>query len=187
MRELLNSGTAPQRMAVNVSTVQLQDPGFFDLVCAALATNGLQGLHLELEITESVAALPTQFLEQTLSALRAQGISIAIDDFGTGYSSLSYLERLPLDRIKIDRSFVRQLSEPRSARIAEMVAQLGRKLGLSVLAEGIEDATVWSALVGMDCQEGQGYHIAMPMEAHELVAWVQRHMEQRRALVPKSG
>lgn len=186
MRELLNAGTAPQRMAVNVSTVQLQDPGFFDLVCAALATNGLQGLHLELEITESVAALPTQFLEQTLSALRAQGISIAIDDFGTGYSSLSYLERLPLDRIKIDRSFVRQLSEPRSARIAEMVAQLGRKLGLSVLAEGIEDATVWNALVGMDCQEGQGYHIAMPMEAHELVVWVQRHME-RRALVPESG
>src|SRR3989344_3332422 len=101
--------------------------------------------------------------------------------------SLRYLERLPLDRIKIDRSYVRQLSEPRSARIAEMVAQLGRKLGLSVLAEGIEDATVWNALVGMDCQEGQGYHIAMPMEAHELVAWVQRDMEQRRALVPKSG
>ena len=178
MLALLNAGTAPQRMAVNVSTVQLQDPGFFDIVCTALATNGLQGRHLELEITESVAALPTKLLEQTLSALRAQGISIAIDDFGTGYSSLSYLERLPLDRIKIDRSFVRQLSEPRGARIAEMVAQLGQKLGISVLAEGIEDATVWSALLAMGCQEGQGYHIAMPMEAIAVADWVQRHQEQ---------
>ena len=107
MRELLNNGLAPLRMAVNVSTVQLRDPGFFGLVCAALAANGLQGLHLELEITESVAALPTKLLDATLSALRAEGISIAIDDFGTGYSSLSYLERLPLDLIKIDRSFTR--------------------------------------------------------------------------------
>jgi len=158
-----------------VSTVQLQDPGFFDSVCAALKTSGLQGRHLELEITESVAALPTQLLESTLTALRAQGVSIAIDDFGTGYSSLSYLERLPLDRIKIDRSFVRQLGEPHGARIAEMVAQLGRKLGLSVLAEGIEDETVWQALLAMDCQEGQGYHIARPMEKGALVEWIQQH------------
>ena len=175
MRELLEAGLAPQRMAVNVSTVQLQDPGFFDSVCAALKTSGLQGRHLELEITESVAALPTQLLESTLTALRAQGVSIAIDDFGTGYSSLSYLERLPLDRIKIDRSFVRQLGEPHGARIAEMVAQLGRKLGLSVLAEGIEDETVWQALLAMDCQEGQGYHIARPMEKGALVEWIQQH------------
>jgi EAL domain-containing protein (putative c-di-GMP-specific phosphodiesterase class I) len=80
-------------------------------------------------------------------------VTIAIDDFGTGYSSLSYLERLPLDRIKIDRSFVRQLGESQGARIAEMVAQLGRKLGLQVLAEGIEDACVWQALRAMGCQE----------------------------------
>jgi len=175
MRELLDAGAAPQRMAVNVSTVQLHDPGFFDMVCATLASHGLEGRHLELEITESVAALPTQLLERALSALREQGVSIAIDDFGTGYSSLSYLERLPLDRIKIDRSFVRQLREPRGARIAEMVVQLGGKLGLSVLAEGVEDAAAWQSLLAMGCHEGQGYHIAVPMDKRALLPWITRH------------
>lgn len=175
MRELLDAGVAPQRIAVNVSTVQLQDPGFLEIVCAALVSSGLRGDHLELEITESVAALPTDLLKSTLSALRAEGVSIAIDDFGTGYSSLSYLEQLPLDRIKIDRSFVCQLGEPDGARIAEMVVQLGRKLGLSVLAEGIEDATVCQALLAMDCYEGQGYYIAKPMDKDMLLAWLQAH------------
>lgn len=172
MRALLDAGLAPQRMAINVSTVQLRDPGFLEAVCTALASHGLQGSHLELEITESVAALPTQLLELTLTSLRAQGVSIAIDDFGTGYSSLSYLERLPLDRIKIDRAFVRQLGEPQGARIAEMVVQLGRKLGLQVLAEGIEDQATLQALQAMGCHEGQGYFIARPMEQAQLTQWL---------------
>lgn len=175
MRELMDAGDAPRRMAVNVSTVQLQDPGFLEIVCTALASNGLRGEHLELEITESVAALPTELLISALSALRAEGVSIAIDDFGTGYSSLSYLEQLPLDRIKIDRSFVCQLGEADGARIAEMVVQLGRKLGLGVLAEGIEDADVCRALLAMDCREGQGYHIARPMDKKVLLAWLRAH------------
>lgn len=175
MRELLDAGRAPLRMAVNVSTVQLKDPGFLQTVRHALSQHGLQGAQLELEITESVAVLPTQLLQSTLSALRALGVTMAIDDFGTGYSSLSYLERLPLDRIKIDRSFVRQLGESQEARIAEMVAQLGRKLGLQVLAEGIEDAAAWQALRGMGCHEGQGYHIAMPMDKERLLEWLQQH------------
>ncbi|WP_295547964.1 EAL domain-containing protein [uncultured Pseudacidovorax sp.] len=172
MRELLDAGGAPQRMAVNVSMAQLQDPGFATAVRNALAESGISGRHLELEITESVAVLPTDFLEATLQGLRADGISIAIDDFGTGYSSLSYLERLPLDRIKIDRTFVRQLGEPRGARIAEMVVQLGRRLGLAVLAEGIEDAAACRALQAMGCHEGQGYHLAMPMEKAALENWL---------------
>lgn len=174
MRELLDAGVAPQRMAVNVSAMQLQDPGFFETVRAVLQKTGLRGDHLELEITESVAALPTQLLIATLAALRAEGIAIAIDDFGTGYSSLSYLERLPLDRIKIDRSFIRQLSEPHGARIAEMVTQLGLKLGLQVLAEGIEDDAAWQALLAMDCHEGQGYYIARPMEKTDLIDWIRQ-------------
>ncbi|RCW72797.1 putative bifunctional diguanylate cyclase/phosphodiesterase [Pseudorhodoferax soli] len=172
MREMLDLGCAPRHMAVNVSVAQLRDPGFFETVRGALAANGLQGHHLELEITESVAVLPTQLLESTLSALRAEGITIAIDDFGTGYSSLSYLERLPLDRIKIDRGFVRQLREAQGARIAETVTQLGRKLGLQVLAEGIEDAATWQALVDMGCHEGQGFYIAAPMERSALLDWL---------------
>jgi diguanylate cyclase (GGDEF)-like protein len=179
MRELLDKGLAPRRMAVNVSVVQLQDHGFAGLVRKALADSGLLGEHLELEITESVAVLPTAYLEATLAELRAMGVSIAIDDFGTGYSSLSYLERLPLDRIKIDRTFVRQIAEAKGPRIAEMVTQLGRKLGLRVLAEGIEDAQVWVALLTMGCQEGQGYHIARPMELPALLDWL-----RQRPVVP---
>jgi diguanylate cyclase (GGDEF)-like protein len=172
MRRLLDGGIAPQRMAVNVSMVQLRDPGFFAMVCLALAHNGLEGRHIELEITESAALLPTQELERTLSALRAEGITIAIDDFGTGYSSLSCLERLPLDRMKIDRSFVSQIGEAHGARIAEMVAQLGLKLGLQVLAEGIEDAATWRACIAIGCHQGQGYHIARPMEEPALLEWL---------------
>ena len=174
MRAMLDQGCAPRRMAVNVAVAQLRDPAFLATVRGALAEHGLQGRHLELEITESAAVLPTQLLESTLTALRAEGISIAVDDFGTGYSSLSYLERLPLDRIKIDRGFVRQLRQARSARIAETVAQLGRRLGLQVLAEGIEDADTLQALVDMGCHEGQGYHIAQPMEREALQAWLLR-------------
>lgn len=173
MRELLDAGRAPLRMAVNVSMAQLQDAGFAATARRALAEAGIEGRHLELEITESVAVLPTDFLEATLQTLRAEGVSIAIDDFGTGYSSLSYLERLPLDRIKIDRSFVRQLGEPRGARIAEMVAQLGRRLGLAVLAEGIEDEVACGALQAMGCHEGQGFHLAMPMDKAALDGWLQ--------------
>ncbi|MGJ7568318.1 putative bifunctional diguanylate cyclase/phosphodiesterase [Variovorax sp. GB1R11] len=180
MRALLDANLAPLRMAVNVSSVQLQDPAFYDTVCAALAHSRLQGHHLELEITESVAALPTELLESTLTALRAKGISIAIDDFGTGYSSLSYLERLPLDRIKIDGSFVRRLGEAQGARIAEMIAQLGRKLGLHVLAEGIEDAAALRALLAMDCDEGQGYYIATPMDKTALLRWLHERAEKER-------
>ena len=177
MRDLLDLGLAPRRIAVNVSVVQLQDPAFTDHVAQALTVSGLEGRHLELEITESVAVLPTAYLETTLADLRARGIAIAIDDFGTGYSSLSYLERLPLDRIKIDRTFVRQITEAKGPRIAEMVTQLGRKLGLKVLAEGIEDASVWAALVAMGCHDGQGYHIARPMDKEQLLAWLRQRRD----------
>ncbi len=139
---------------------------------AALAASGLRGSQLELEITESVAVVPTQLLQSTLASLRADGVSIAIDDFGTGYSSLSYLERLPLDRIKIDRSFVRRPTGAQGARIAEMILRLGHQLGLRVMAEGIEDAATWDALLRMGCDEGQGYHIAVPMDLRQLRAWL---------------
>ncbi|MFT4173381.1 MAG: EAL domain-containing protein [Rhodocyclaceae bacterium] len=186
MRELLESGLAPQRMAVNVSMAQLRDPGFVQAVIQALLDTGLQGSHLELEITESVAGLPTQLLESTLGALRAAGVSIAIDDFGTGYSSLSYLERLPLDRIKIDRVFVRQLEENQGARIVEMVAQLGCKLGLSVLAEGIESRETWHMLQTMGCHQGQGYYIAWPMNKTDLLDWLRTQVSDGCVRAPET-
>ena len=161
-----------------MSVVQLQDTAFAEHVHEALAVSGLQGQHLELEITESVAVLPTAYLVSTLAGLREHGIAIAIDDFGTGYSSLSYLERLPLDRIKIDRTFVRQITEAKGPRIAEMVTQLGHKLGLKVLAEGVEDAEVLAALRVIGCQEGQGYHIARPMDRQALLPWLRQYQQR---------
>jgi len=187
MRMLADAGQAPARIAVNVSVVQLQDPAFLDAVRAALAASGLQGRHLELEITESVAVVPTQLLQQTLAALRADGVSIAIDDFGTGYSSLSYLEQLPLDRIKIDRSFVRRPTGAQGARIAEMIVNLGQQLGLRVMAEGIEDDAAWNTLLRMGCDEGQGYHIARPMDLPALRVWLAERAAAGQAAVERSG
>jgi diguanylate cyclase (GGDEF)-like protein len=174
MRELLKQGLAPRRMAVNVSVVQFQAPGFVERVQGALDAAGLRADQLELEITESVSLLGHGVIESLLERLRGMGVSIAIDDFGTGYSSLSYLERLPLDRIKIDKAFVTQMSAEGGPRIAELIAQLGLKLGLKVLAEGIEDARAWRTLAAMGVHEGQGFHIARPMEAHDLLDWLRQ-------------
>ncbi|TDQ37121.1 EAL domain-containing protein [Tepidicella xavieri] len=91
-----------------------------------------------------------------------------------GAGAISYLERLPLDRIKIDKAFVTQMSAEGGPRIAELIAQLGLKLGLKVLAEGIEDARVWRTLAAMGVHEGQGFHIARPMEAHDLLDWLRQ-------------
>lgn len=172
MRRLLERGTAPQRMAVNVSVVQFQSAGFLERVTQALSVAGLQGRHLELEITESVAMLGSGVVKPLLGQLRAMGVSVAIDDFGTGYSSLSYLEQLPLDRIKIDRAFVRQLEHSGGLRIAAMIAELGHTLGVRVLAEGIEHEASWAALRHMGVHEGQGFLIGKPMAEPELLHWL---------------
>lgn len=172
MRRLLARGTAPQRMAVNVSVVQFQNAGFLERVMQALSVAGLQGQHLELEITESVAMLGSGVVEPLLRQLRAMGVSVAIDDFGTGYSSLSYLEQLPLDRIKIDRAFVRRAEQSGGLRIAAMIAELGHTLGLRVLAEGIEHEASWVALRQMGVHEGQGFLIGKPMAEPELLQWL---------------
>lgn len=172
MQTLKTEGLQHCHMAVNVSVVQFQSPGFYERVVAALAQSGLQAHELELEITESVAMLGSEMVASMLSRLRQAGLAVAIDDFGTGYSSLSYLEKLPLDRIKIDRAFVNQMGQRSGPRIAEMITQLGHKLGLRVLAEGIEDASAWQALRDMGCHEGQGFFMARPMDLAALRAWL---------------
>lgn len=172
MRSLRDQGLATCRMAVNVSAVQFQSPGYFERVLAALDQSALRADELELEITESVAMLGSDAVAIMLGRLRESGIAVAIDDFGTGYSSLSCLEKLPLDRIKIDRAFVIQMSHQGGPRIAEMITQLGHKLGLRVLAEGIEDALAWQALRDMGCHEGQGFFISRPLDYAALCTWL---------------
>lgn len=172
MRELIDQGLAPLRMAVNVSVVQFRQPDFASQVLAALRAHGLPGSALELELTESVS-LQGESAAQVLTGLRAHGVSVAIDDFGTGYSSLSYLGSLPVDCLKIDRAFVLQLDQPGAPRVAELVTQLGHKLQLRVLAEGIETEQARDRLVALGCLEGQGYWYARPLALPELRAWLQ--------------
>ncbi len=172
MRKLKQMAIAPERIAVNVSIMQFRQSDFIKVVQDALQESGLSPHDLELEITESMTMSGTTSILESLAALKQLGIQIAIDDFGTGFSSLSYLEKLPVDRLKIDRAFVNQIDTPEGPRIAELITQLGKKLGLKVIAEGIESNTHWEALVGIDCTEGQGYHIARPMSEEQLIEWI---------------
>jgi len=172
MVRLQNTGIAPDRMAVNVSVVQFRQDDFVENVRKALADSGLKPQHLELEITESVTMASASLFEARLHDLKKMGINIAIDDFGTGFSSLSYLDKLPVDRLKIDRAFVQQIDTPEGPRIAELITQLGKKLGLVVIAEGIETQTHWDTLSAMGCHEGQGFLLGRPMPEDLLLEWI---------------
>ena len=173
-------GIADLRMSVNVSQIQFRHPEFLDKLNAALLDTRINPKCLELEITESVAMDDPQFMLESLHMVRELGISIAIDDFGTGYSSLSHLRQLPIDRLKIDRAFVMELSRDVSGgHIASMVIELGRNLKLTVIAEGIEEDAQAQKLLAMGCHEGQGYLYAKPMTATALREWLAAHLATR--------
>jgi EAL domain-containing protein (putative c-di-GMP-specific phosphodiesterase class I) len=152
------------RLAVNVSPMQFVGDGLLTCVEAALAASGLAAERLELEITESLFLANTEHNLRTLHALKALGIRIALDDFGTGFSALSYLRRFPFDRIKIDRSFIANLSEsPEAAAIVGAVVQLGRGLGMPVTAEGVETAEQLDVVQKLKCDEAQGFLFSRPL------------------------
>lgn len=162
-------GFAPIRISVNVSPHQLQADGFVESVARTLHTSGLAPELLELEITESALLTDMADSARVLNELKALGLSIAIDDFGTGYSNLSYLSRLPIDRLKIDQSFVaRMIEDTHDLGIVQVVISLARVLGLSVIAEGVETEQQLSCLASHGCQEAQGYLIARPQPPGDL-------------------
>ncbi|MGQ0710791.1 MAG: putative bifunctional diguanylate cyclase/phosphodiesterase [Rhodoferax sp.] len=166
-------GLPDLRMSVNVSQMQFRHPDFLQKLGAALTDTGINPMNLELEITESVAMEDADFMLETLHEIRKLGISIAIDDFGTGYSSLSHLRQLPIDRLKIDRAFVDELtSQITGAHIAAMVIELGRNLRLTVIAEGIEDERQAQMLMALGCHEGQGYLYSRPLLPEQFAQWV---------------
>ena len=161
------------RMSVNVSAVQFRMPDFLDVLHKALDDTGVGPGKLELEITESVAMMGMKAVKQTLDNIRETGIEIAIDDFGTGFSSLSYLDSLPLDRIKIDQTFVNTMcGESEGRHIAELVIQVGQSLGLRVIAEGVENEAQVKRLIELGCNEAQGYFYGQPMTAEEMLEWL---------------
>jgi diguanylate cyclase (GGDEF)-like protein len=158
-----NSEGQGKRLAVNLSPVQVQQPGLVTLVAEVLRDTGLPPNLLELEITEGTLLRDTEQTLQTLGGIRALGVGIVLDDFGTGYSSLSYLRRFPFGKLKIDRGFVAHvMDDPGAASIVRAVAMLGRSLGMLVTAEGIETAEQITRLKALGCDEGQGYFLGRP-------------------------
>ena len=158
-------------VAVNLSTRNLQDPGVPAQVQDLLSTTGVAPAQLKLEITESsLMADPVRALD-SLTRLAQMGVRLAIDDFGTGYSSLAYLTRLPVQELKIDQAFVRDLAAGgTNALIVRSTIELGHNLGLVVIAEGVEDKAAWDILVSLGCDFAQGYYIGRPMPADDLAA-----------------
>lgn len=163
-------------MSVNVSQVQFRHPHFLSMLRKALEDTNAPPHCIELEITESMAMEEPDALIKLLDQITETGVSIAIDDFGTGFSSLSHLQKLNVDRLKIDRAFVTEITDSsRGSSIAEMIIQLGRNLELDVIAEGVEDERQAKILTELGCPFGQGYLFSQPLTSDVLHEWLRKH------------
>jgi diguanylate cyclase (GGDEF)-like protein len=177
-------GIPPLRISVNISALQFRQPGFSELLKALLAEYEVDPLLVELELTESVLMHNVEEMLQTLEEIKALGVSLAIDDFGTGFSSLSYLRRFPIDRLKIDQSFVRDIERtPVNASIARAIVALANSLSLDIIAEGIETPSEMAVLEQIRCTEGQGYLFAKPLAAEDFVVWFTSHRKNHSSTI----
>jgi len=169
--------------AVNVSAPELaQGDAFVDKLRASLAANGLDGSRLELEVTERVLMSHIEENLETMRRIGELGVRFAIDDFGTGYSSLAYLRRLPVDKLKIDRAFVRSVdTDPADEAIVRTIAALGSTLGLTVAAEGVETKGQLEKLLSLGCEQWQGHHFSTPLGPVEFEALLKRSNQGRAA------
>jgi diguanylate cyclase (GGDEF)-like protein/PAS domain S-box-containing protein len=173
----LDAGLPLGTMAVNISAMEFRDEHFLDGVFAILKETGLDATSLELELTESVLMKRVESTATVLKTLRASGVQLAVDDFGTGYSSLSYLRKFPIDALKIDQSFVRQITTvPDETTIVTAVISMGRSLKLRVVAEGVETKEELEFLQAHQCEEAQGYYFSRPVAAQQfaelLKTWI---------------
>ncbi|EGL19060.1 MULTISPECIES: bifunctional diguanylate cyclase/phosphodiesterase [unclassified Paenibacillus] len=169
------SGAAPFKVAVNVSTKQLQQPFFAEHVLSIMKEVELEPAWLELEITESVLLDDVHAIKECLLKLKEAGICISIDDFGTGYTSLNYLREYPFDKVKIDRAFIEDINRDLNGkRIASAIISLAHSLHMDVVAEGIENELQYQYLLGENCNEGQGYYFSRPLPADSLTGLLNR-------------
>jgi EAL domain-containing protein (putative c-di-GMP-specific phosphodiesterase class I) len=160
-------------VAVNLAMANMQDVNFPPRVVDALRRHRLPAEALHLEITESMLMKDTARAYELLTVLRALGIKLAVDDYGTGYSSLAYLHGLPVDDLKLDRTFVGHCdTDTRSAAIVESTVKLAHSLGMRMIAEGVENEAVLRMLTGYGCDLGQGYFIARPQNPDSLTPWL---------------
>jgi diguanylate cyclase (GGDEF)-like protein len=166
------AGEPALRLAVNVSASQLASPEFAPLVARILEERRLPAERLELELTETAVLQDVERVAATLEALHGMGVSLALDDVGTGHASLAHLKRFPLDRLKIDRSFVADLAEARAAAIVQTLIELGHRLGLGVVAEGVETERQLAVLRRLGCDTVQGHAVGAPLAAGEIGPWL---------------
>lgn len=170
IRQRKAAGQSTLRIAVNISALQLKQEDFLDTLLKLLSTYQVAAGDIELELTESVLMEDVESHIQLLGQLRQHGFTLAVDDFGTGYSSLAYLRRFPISRLKIDKSFVQEITsaEDDAAVIAASTIALGRSMNLEVVAEGIETAKQAEFLLSMGCYFGQGYYYSPPRLLRDL-------------------
>jgi diguanylate cyclase (GGDEF)-like protein/PAS domain S-box-containing protein len=174
-------GLGPLRIAINLSPVQFKNRSMTELVTRILQNTKLDPSLLELELTESILMRDAEAVTVELRQLRALGVSVSIDDFGTGYSSLSYVKKFPVDRIKIDQSFVRNIAtDPNDAAIVRAIINLGHSLGIDVIAEGVDSQEQVEMLRAEGCEEAQGYLFAKPCPAEDFIALVRADMLMTR-------
>jgi EAL domain-containing protein (putative c-di-GMP-specific phosphodiesterase class I) len=172
--EWQKAGFAPMYVSVNISSLQFRQPSFIGTVNKVLQDTGLDPKYLELELTESILMEATESAIQTLNELKSMGVRISIDDFGTGYSSLSYLKRFPIDTLKIDRSFVRDVtSDPDDKAIINAIIALARTLNLKVIAEGVETIQQLVCLHEQGSDGMQGYLFSPPLPKESLTQLLQ--------------
>jgi EAL domain-containing protein (putative c-di-GMP-specific phosphodiesterase class I) len=169
------------RVAVNISAAQFKGNRLAEMVISALAASGLPPTQLELEITESVLLEETEATLKTLHQLRSFGVRVSLDDFGTGYSSLSYLRSFPFDKIKIDRSFVGEVTaSANGAAIVRAIAGLGASLGMEITAEGVETQEQLDLVRREGCTEVQGYYFSPPRPAGDLADLMGSRLRNRK-------
>ncbi len=171
-----DAGLPGIRLAVNVSAAELRAKPFVPGVEDILADTGLDPRCLELELTETYLLQDSKSTALVLGAIKALGVQLALDDFGTGYSSLSYVRRFPIDTLKVDRSFVRDLvMDASDAGVVSAVINMGRSLHMRVVAEGVETPEQVLFLKDQGCSEAQGYHYSRPLNAAEFADWRRRN------------
>jgi predicted signal transduction protein with EAL and GGDEF domain len=175
-------------VAVNLSASSLVDLELPDRICSILFSRNLPSECLELEITEDFLMGDRERAREILTQLRGLGIRVAVDDFGTGYSSLAYLRELPIDELKLDRSFVQPMSEdPRAAAIVRSTIGLAHSLGMTLVAEGVENEATAAHLASSGCDASQGYFYARPLPAVELEAWLDAHERIEESQLASQG
>ena len=172
------------RMAINISAVQFRRNNFAEVVRAIIGESGVDAEFIELELTENVAMHHGSEVLKTLYELKRIGVKLAIDDFGTGFSNLSYLQRFPIDRLKIDRSFIRGIEQaPANKSIVRAIVSLAQELAMETVAEGVETAAEHEGALGCACDVVQGYFHARPMSGENMLDWMVRASERSKSKV----